>query len=305
MADGSIPSRLNTVLVVAVLAVMGGLLWAAGHAAGWWLAAITVAFSFVFLTAYALMHEASHGSLHADARWNRWLGALLGLLFPTSAMMMRVFHTAHHRCNRTDHEMFDLYYADDRRWLRTANWYAILTGLFWLVIPPAAFVVGFARPLLASRLFRSTRNATRLFDGFDAGSLRQARRECVLLLALWVPLLACGVLDWRTTLLLYAAAAFNWSTRQYVTHAWSPREVMDGSHNLAVSAPMRWILLNGHLDQAHHRFPLASWIDLPRLAADLRPPIPFWRQYLSLWWGPRLAQRPGPEPLLRLVCERT
>lgn len=300
----AIPSRLNVALVLAVLVTQAALLGAASHLPLGWAVVTGVVFSFVFLTNYALMHEASHGALHHHPRTNWALGLLTGLTFPTSATMMRVTHIVHHRCNRTDHEMFDCYYAGDRRWLKRAQWYAILTGLFYLVIPLGAFVVGFLRPLLLTRPFKQARSARALFDDFDRGTLALVRIECVVLVAVYALPFALGWLDpWRCAL-LFALGGINWSTRQYVTHAWSPRQVRDGAHNLHVGPLMGAILLNGQWDLAHHRFPTVSWIHLPRLGRRCRTPIPFWRQYLSLWAGPRPATEPSPAviPHLQVVA---
>ncbi|MBA3939051.1 MAG: fatty acid desaturase [Planctomycetes bacterium] len=300
-----IPGRLNTVLVLAVCALQLGLLICASHLHGWWLLAPGVPFALLFLTNYALMHEASHGSLHADPRRNRLLGSVTGLTFPTSATMMRVTHAVHHRCNRTDHEMFDCYYPGDRVWLKRAQWYSILTGLFYVIIPPGAFAVGFLRPLLLSGPFKRARSAAVLFDDFTAAERRLVRRECAALVALYVLLFASGALSPGPVLLLFALGGCHWSTRQYVTHAWSRREVMTGAHNLTPGAPlMRWILLNGHWDQAHHRWPMVPWIHLPGLAAECAAPIPFWPQYLSQWTGPRPAAGPGPAALPNVEWRR-
>ena len=302
----AIPSRLNTVLVIVVFLVQVGLLLAASQTSGWLLAGIASGFAVLFLTNYALMHEASHGSLHADPRWNRWLGALTGLTFPTSAAMMRVTHTVHHRCNRTDHEMFDCYYPGDRLWLKRAQWYSILCGLFYVIIPLGAFVVAFLRSLLLTRPFRRARSAAVLFNDFTPAELRRVRLECLGIVVFYGGLALSGWLHLWPTLLLFALGGFHWSTRQYVTHAWSRRDVMTGAHNLSPGAPlMGWILLNGHWDQAHHRWPMASWIHLPRLAAACDPPVPFWGQYISLWRGPRPAFEPSPPVLTDLICERS
>jgi hypothetical protein len=40
---------------------------------------------------------------------------LTGFLFPMPFSMFRLTHQGHHLRNRTDHEMFDLYYPTDSR----------------------------------------------------------------------------------------------------------------------------------------------------------------------------------------------
>jgi fatty acid desaturase len=292
--ETAIPTRLNLALVLLVSLMLAGLLLLASRVDGWWVAVIAVIFSCVFVTNFALMHEASHRVLHPRQSINDALGTLTGIWFPTSATLMRVTHEVHHRCNRTDHEMFDYYYPEDRRLLRVANWYAILLGGFYLIIPPGALIVGFARPLLLTKPFRQARNAAILYDDFTPTSLRRVRWEALLVLAVWGSAFASGLLSWAPTLLLYAAAAINWGSRQYVSHAWSPRRIMDGAHNLATNRLHQAMLLNGNWDLVHHLYPTASWIHLAALGATSKPAIPYVRQWLSQWGGPRLATEPDP-----------
>ncbi len=296
-----IPTVLNLILVATVTSTMLALLVIASHVEGWWLVLVTIIFANVALTNYALMHEASHRTLHPNPRINDLLGSLTGLFFPTSATLMRVTHDVHHRCNRTDHEMFDCYYPNDNRLVKTAQWYSILCGLFWLIIPLGAFVVGFARPLLLTPAFKRSRSASVLYDDFDAPTLRRVRIEALALLTIWGGTLGLGLLDWRITLLLFAVAGFNWSTRQYVTHAWSPRRIADGAHNLHTNRVHQLLLLNGNWDVVHHLQPSIPWIHLSRLGRNGRPSLSYFRQWLSLWRGPRPATEPDPRTILSAV----
>src|SRR5437762_2481548 len=77
--DMPIPDRLNLALVVLVFAGGVGLLWLGSRAAEWYtLLPVGVAFSYLMLTNYALLHEASHGNLQTDARRNYLLGVVTG-----------------------------------------------------------------------------------------------------------------------------------------------------------------------------------------------------------------------------------
>jgi hypothetical protein len=97
-------------------------LWAASRASEPWLIAVlAVSFSYVTLTDYALLHEATHDNLHPDPRWNRILGRVVGALFPAPFTMVRTTHRGHHLRNRTDAEMFDLYYEHDNRFLKCVS----------------------------------------------------------------------------------------------------------------------------------------------------------------------------------------
>ena len=105
-----IPDRLNLALVGIVLTLAVALLWLGSRVeAGWAVLAVGVAFSYVLLTNYALLHEATHNNLHSRKRVNYSLGVLTGLLFPVPFRMVHTTHQGHHLRNRTDFEMFDLY----------------------------------------------------------------------------------------------------------------------------------------------------------------------------------------------------
>ncbi len=99
------------------------------------------------------------------------------------------------------------------------------------------------------------------------------------------------------TLILYVCFAVNWSTRQYVGHAFS-RDVIHGAWNLRHNGLMTWVLLHGEYDLNHHRRPDVSWYYLPRLCRPDDPPRPgYIRHYWRLWLGPRPATAPAPETL--------
>ena len=134
--DMPIPERLNLVLVILVFSSALGLLWLASHVTNWWaVVGIGVVFAYLLLTNYALLHEASHGNLQSTRSRNYWLGVTAGLLFPIPFTLMRSTHQGHHDHNRTDVEMFDLYYPDDNRVIKYIRWYGILCGFFWPIVP--------------------------------------------------------------------------------------------------------------------------------------------------------------------------
>ena len=66
-----VPARLNLAIAAAAIGASMGCLWAAAHAASWWLtAAAAFAFSFTGNTVFALLHEAVHGAFHPRRRVN-------------------------------------------------------------------------------------------------------------------------------------------------------------------------------------------------------------------------------------------
>lgn len=297
-ADHKIPWRLNLLLSAAVSLAALGLLWFASHVESWFAAgAAAVVFSFVMLTNYALLHEAEHGMLFSRSFWNDAAGRRHALLFPSSFTLMRTTHLGHHRRNRTDTEMFDLYYQSDRRWLKFVQWYGILLGMFWPTAPVGAVVMSLRPPERFEPLFTWARTTGRWIADFQRRQVTAIRLETLAGIGVWIALWHLLDLDpWRV-LLCYACAGFNWSTRQYVEHAFTRRNVLDGALNLKCA---RWhgrLLLNQEWHLNHHRRPNVPWTYLPELSVPEEPRHPYWRAYLSLWRGPRLTDEPPPAAL--------
>ena len=295
----SIPGSINLLIAAAVFIVATGLLWTASRLDLLWSVPLGILFSFVLLTNYALIHEAAHDMLHSNAGLNWFVGMVLSWLFPSSFTVLRVTHIVHHCCNRTDHEMFDGYYSRDIRTFKFVQWYGILLGLWWPFIPLGNLMLAAVPGLLYSRPFRQARCTSIVFDDFNSATLWRVRLEVALAIAFWLSLFHLLDIRWQTLAIFYALYAFNWSTRQYVTHAFTVRDVRDGALNLQVSRPMAWILLQGHWDLVHHQHPHVPWIHLPELGLHSAPPVSYWRQYLKLWKGPRLYTGPGPAILPR------
>ncbi len=174
-ADMPIPNRLNICLVGLVFGSAVFLLWLGSWVHfGWATLAIGVVFSYLLLTNYALLHEAAHGNLHSSPRVNHVLGVITGMIFPMPYSMMRVTHQGHHLRNRTDHEMFDLYYPTDNRLIRYVQWYGILSGLFWPWVPIGALLFALCPAVLRTRVFRKARSSNYLL-----GDIRDAEVRCI------------------------------------------------------------------------------------------------------------------------------
>src|SRR6516162_7749147 len=78
--DMPIPNRLNLCLASLVFAGAMALVWLGSQATAWYdVLLVGIAFSYLMLTNYALLHEAAHGNLHSSNRVNYLLGVLSGL----------------------------------------------------------------------------------------------------------------------------------------------------------------------------------------------------------------------------------
>jgi len=297
--DMPIPDRLNLFLVVLVFSGGVALLWLGSQVSAWYtLLLVGVAFSYLMLTNYALLHEASHGNLHSGPRLNYLLGIVTGLLFPIPFRLMRTTHQNHHNHNRTDHEMFDLYYPSDNRFLKRWQWYNLLCGMFWPLIPIGSILFALFPGLLRWQLLRKADPSLGIgiVANLERAAIRVMRLELLQIVAFFTALFWLLSLSWLNTLVLYACFSFNWSTRQYVGHAFSRRDVVEGAWNLRQSWWMSWLLLHGEWDLNHHRRPDVPWYYLPRLSPPDELRLSYWRQYWRQWLGPRPCQEPAPRP---------
>lgn len=290
-----IPNRLNLALSLGVFTAAVILLWAGSRVQnGWAIGGIGIVFSYVLLTNYALLHEASHGNLQSHSRRNNALGILAGLLFPMPFTLMRSTHQGHHDHNRTDVEMFDLYYPHDSRLLKCIRWYGILCGFFWPIIPLGAVIFSVLPRAAREKLFYRFKPTGYLLDGVQNAAVWRVRIETVGIALFFAAL--CWLLDlrWQNTLVLYLCFAFNWSTRQYIGHAFSKRDVIEGAWNLRHLRWMSWLLLHGEYDLNHHRHPEVPWYYLPEISPPNEKQPGYLRQYWRQWLGPRPNTETAP-----------
>ncbi len=303
-SESPIPNWLNLLLLAAAALVAGLLLHAASHAPEWWqVLAAALAFSFVNNTLFSLLHESVHGIFHTSRGVNEWAGRVAASFFPTALAFQRIFHLRHHRNNRTEVEQFDYLRPQDNRLLKHAQWYSILTGLYWLASPlgmlmylvwPGFFQMKVLRSD-GSRLAQQTA-ADAMLEGFDHAPQGKIRLEILFTLAMHASLVLASGATWQGWLCCYAAFAVNWSSLQYADHAWSPLE-KDGAWNLRVSKVVQYLFLNYHHHKAHHQHPDVPWLHLHRHVDFTEHRPSFLRMYLSMWRGPReMPVRDKQEP---------
>lgn len=289
----AVPARLNVLLCAAAPAAAAALLWAASHARSWAaLAAAAVLFAFVNNTVFALLHEAVHGILHPDRRVNDALGRFLAGFFPTAFSLQRAFHLGHHRRNRTAAELFDYLQPGEARWVKAAQWYGLLTGVYWLAPPLSSVLVALWPGALrfaatgSAPWARQTSAAAMAAGAADVPAF-EARRDVCAAAAVQAALswgLGLTPAGWAAC---YAAFALQWSALQYADHAFSELDPRGGAWDLRVDPLTRLLFLNYHDHRAHHLSPQSPWVHLPA-RVDLSRPRPTWAAvYLKMWGGPR------------------
>jgi fatty acid desaturase len=299
-----IPGRLNLALLAGAIVVTGGCLYLASNGGSLIIRiGAAVAFSFFNNTLFSLMHEAVHGAFHPDARINDWAGRIAAGFFPTAFSLQRTFHLAHHRNNRSDCERFDFYGPNENRVLKFAQWYCILTGLYWIASPLFALIyaataglVPWTRLLAANTTFGRQTSAEPFLDSLKSVSPAAARIDVAISVAIQAAMIYLLDINLAGWVLCYACFAVNWSSLQYTDHAFSTFDRHEGAWNLRVNPVVRLIFLNYHYHLAHHREPGRPWIELPQLVRPGDPNPSFWSIYWRMWAGPRALPKERSRP---------
>lgn len=289
-----IPAAWNLVLLIAVAVSCALLLRVASHGPTGAVVLAAVAFSFLNNTMFALLHESVHGIAHPNRVVNEWMGRVAAAFFPTGLAIQRVFHLAHHARNRTVFEQFDYIRPGDNVFLKYAQWYSILTGLYWAFVPVGGLVYFLVPRTFQLRIMRARDSklamqtgGASMFGGLEDAPGGRIRMELLFTLAIQVAMFLLLDLTWAGWMACYAAFAINWSSLQYADHAFSKLDVKDGAWNLRVNPVTRALFLNYHHHLAHHRHPQVPWIHLGRFIDEREERPAFWRIYLEMWRGPR------------------
>jgi fatty acid desaturase len=296
------PGALNVALALGIISGGVGLQWLASRVAGTWtLLGLGVVFSFLFLPLYSLLHEAEHRVFHATPWINESFGVLLAAFFPGPFTFLRACHLGHHRRNRGDAEMFDLYYPSDNLAWKRGYFYFLYTGGFWLAVPMALVSMLVWPRLLRAQVLKDP-SMVAMVNGIPEGFFGRIRLEGLGVVLLHGALVTGLGLSPGRYLLLYALFGLNWSAQQYVTHAASPRHVLDGAHNLRAARAYEALLLHFNWHLAHHQHPRVPWLYLPRYDDPTRERPGYLTAFLRFWRGPRPTEPLAPEPVPLLTA---
>lgn len=286
-----IPVKLNLIIIVVCSGLYFILLHTAAHTNSFGFKLfLGLVFGVVMIPVYSLIHEAEHSNLHPSRQWNLFLGRWLCCLFIVSFTFFRHCHLKHHKKNRTDEEMWDLYYEHQNKWARYGNLYFMMIGLGYFALWLSILLFTFAPRLLHTKPFR---NHTEI-NGFLKGSddqhrLENTRKESIIVLLFQLLVVWTMNWDFLSWVLLFSIHGFIWSSQNYVNHAYSPRDIINGAHNLKVPVWLKPVYLNFNVHLAHHQHPQIPWIHLPRFIQSGKGRISFFRNYIRLWKGPKLT----------------
>ena len=302
--DITIPGTLNVIIALVAYSVAVLCLWGAARAENWWQYLIAaISFSYIGNTLFSLLHESVHRTFHSKRRVNDFFGMISAAFFPTGFTLQRAFHLGHHRRNRTDVEMFDMYYPSDSWLLKFLQMYTILLGFYWTSAPIAGLAYLFCPWLLNIPLLRSDdprvqrMSADAMLSGIENIDQIKARAELVFTLVLQFGIAwTLGLTFWKW-LGCYWAFAINWGSLQYADHAWTKRDIRHGAWNLKVNPIVHWIFLHYHHHKAHHQNPQVPWIHLHKFVNKNEERPSHFAIWAKMWKGPTLTEEARPQEL--------
>ena len=257
-----------------------------------------LAFGVTMIPVYALMHESAHNTLHPKNKWNTFLGQVLSTLFVISFHFFRHCHLRHHQKSRTDEEMWDLYYEHQNKWLRYGNLYLMMIGFGYFSIWLTIIIFTISPSLIKAKIFKKHNEMNGFLKGLaNSTKLRFFQFESIIVIVFQVFSLWLIGWDFTTWIIFYVIHGFIWSSQNYVNHAFSPRDIINGAHNLKMPKWLNIIYLHFNVHLIHHQNPQIPWIHLPKYIKSNKGRISFFKNYLRLWGGPKLTSEPSPKSI--------
>ncbi|MEP7233624.1 MAG: fatty acid desaturase [Ginsengibacter sp.] len=291
----NIPAKINLAILVMCSVLYFVLLYASSHCSTSWIFLYGFLFAIVMIPVYSLIHEAEHNILLPDTWWNNFLGRWLCCMFIVSFSFFRHCHLRHHKKNRTDIEMWELYYEHQVKWKRYGNLYLMMSGLAYLSLWLSVFLFSFAPSLLHIGFLQKHTEIAGFLEGCNQKEKTNVMRwESLLVIGFQIAIFYLLHLHFMPWLILFLIHGFVWSSQNYVNHAFSPRDIINGAHNLKMPLWLKPVYLNFNVHLAHHQNPRIPWILLPGFIRKDPHRIGFFRNYLRLWKGPKLTGETDP-----------
>lgn len=295
----TIPAKINITVIIACSTLYFILLHAASGTNSIGLKLLLgLAFGVMMIPVYSLIHEAEHGNLYPNKKLNIFCGRWLCCLFIAPFTFFRHCHLKHHKKNRTDEEIWDLYYEHQDKWLRYGNLYLMMLGCAYLALWLSVIVFAFVPGFVNHKILRNHPEMNGFLEGCDdQHKLGTTRKESFVVILFQVFVLWTINWDLGSWALMLLFHGFIWSSQNYVNHAFSPRDIINGAHNLKVPVWLNFIYLNFNVHLAHHQNPQVPWLHLPKFIRSGKERFSFFRNYLRLWKGPKLTRECSPRIL--------
>lgn len=215
-------------------------------------------------------HEATHGLLRRNRRFNEFDGVLLGVFSFMSFSLYRAAHQTHHAYFATerDEELWPFVFTETPRWARVLA--AVLELTLGLLFTPFLFLRSFLR---AGSPIRSKKVRRRIW------------LELALMAVVWTSIIAAVSYAevWRYFVWMYlvpAAVAANLQTwRKYIEHVGlTGSTVNSATRNIVAKGwwgrAVAFTLLHEPFHGVHHLHVGLSHAELPQRAGELLPVSP-------------------------------
>lgn len=299
----NIPDKTNITITILCSGAYFALLWTASHVHNYgWVLLCGFLFAVIMVPVYSLIHEAEHSIVNSNEAVNNIMGRWLSTLFIAPYTFFKHCHLKHHKKNRTDEEMWDLYYEQSDKFKRYGTLYGMMIGFGYFSMWLAVLLYAFAPRLIYTRFFTAHTEVGGFLKGSDRkDKVAKYKWESILVIIFQITVFFILDLKWTSWFTLFAMHGFLWASQNYVNHAFSPRDIINGAHNLKIPIWLKPIYLNFNLHLAHHQNPKIPWIHLPSFIKQGKGRISFFRNYLRLWKGPRLTEEKEPKHLMQEI----
>ncbi|MFN0076001.1 MAG: fatty acid desaturase family protein [Prosthecobacter sp.] len=246
----------------------------------WWAVPLVLLASHLMHGAAVGFHEATHGLLRRNRRFNEFDGVLLGIFSFMSFSLYRAAHQTHHAYFATerDEELWPFVFTQTPRWARILA--AVLELTVGLLFTPFLFLRSFLR---AGSPIRSKKVRRRIW------------KELALMIVVWIGIITAVSYwqVWHYFLWMYLAPAYlaanlqSW--RKYVEHVGLTGSTVNSATRHIISEGwlgriVSFTLLHEPYHGVHHLHVGLSHAELPQRAAELlpttpdeRPPFPSYR----------------------------
>jgi fatty acid desaturase len=249
----------------------------------WWAVPVMLVLAHLMHGAAVGFHEASHGLLRRNRKFNEFDGVLIGLLSFMSFSLYRASHQSHHAhfATERDEELWPFVLTTTPRWARILAAVLELTcGLFFV---PFLFLRTFLRK---GSPIRSKKVRKRIWQ------------ELALIVVVWVSILSAVAYFnlWTYFLWMYLLPSFiagnlqSW--RKYIEHVGLTGSTVNSATRNVVAKGwagklFAFTLLHEPFHGVHHLHVGLPHAELPRLAPELEPrhpdeihPFPSYRRAL-------------------------
>jgi fatty acid desaturase len=268
-----IPNRLNLAISLTQISLALFLLILSSKVENTYLYfALALIFAYVMQVGFFLMHEAGHNVLHQSRFINDGLGKVISALFPSTFILYKTGHKAHHRNNRSDTELYDYIRPSENPVLKIVLHYLLFFGLQWVGHWLMSIYVLIAPKRKAEDLIGKKAH---YFDFTIKISKVTLFFEILLSVSILSSLFLIFDLDGHRILGFYAIFAVFFSSQQQIYHNKASRHIVEGSYDLRLPYGLNWLYLNSNFHLQHHRKAKVPWLYLSNMANGKTHSKPF------------------------------